>query len=463
MPSLEDEVTELFSGSFMIIGGQWGDEGKGKVVDLLAPAFAAVVRYNGGNNAGHTVRFADRRFALHLIPSGITHPDIRCLMASGMVVDPQALLDEMDALVAADVTFEGRLLLSERVCLVVPSHRALDGAREAARQGSAIGTTGRGIGPAYQDVAQRRALRAYLLQRPEELERRARQLMAEHNQELELLFGAVPVDVDTAVTTLLAQAERLAPLVTDVGLELDTAISSGQPVLFEGAQGVLLDLIHGTYPYVTSSSCLPASASVSCGIGPSLLGPVLGVLKAYVTRVGGGPFPTELDDAVGERIRTAGAEFGTTTGRPRRCGWFDAVAARYAVRTAGIDAIALTKMDVLDGFDEIRIATAYRLPDGQLAERPPTDPDMLSRVVPVYETLDGWSAPTKGLVDAGHLPSSAEAYLNRLEELIGVPIVLVSTGPCREETMVRHLHRVPSDARALLERSVTAARSIANA
>ncbi len=459
MPSLEDEVTELFAGSFMIIGGQWGDEGKGKVVDLLAPAFAAVVRYNGGNNAGHTVRFGEQRFALHLIPSGITHPDIRCLMASGMVVDPQALLDEMDALLTSNVSIEGRLFLSERVCLVLPSHRALDAAREAARQGSAIGTTGRGIGPAYQDVAQRRALRGYLLARPEELERRARQLIGEHNRELELLFGAVPIDVDQAVGTLLAQAERLAPLVTDVGLEVDSALSAGQPVLFEGAQGVLLDLIHGTYPYVTSSSCLPASASVSCGIGPSLLGPVLGVLKAYVTRVGGGPFPTELDDPVGERIRTAGAEFGTTTGRPRRCGWFDAVAARYAVRTAGIDAIALTKLDVLDGFDEIRVATAYRLPDGRLVDRPPTDPEMLDRVEPVYESLSGWSEPTAGVVDPSGLSVDAEAYLDRLEELVGVPIVLVSTGPCREETMVRNLDRVPSDVRALLHRSVTAALS----
>jgi adenylosuccinate synthase len=338
----------------MIIGGQWGDEGKGKVVDLLSAGFAAVVRYNGGNNAGHTVRFADRRFALHLVPSGIIHEGVTCYLASGMVVDPTGLVAEMDRLVDEGVGIEGRIVLSPRASLILPTHRALDGAREGMRGAGKIGTTGRGIGPAYQDRAQRRGLRAHVLDEPGRLREKALELMEEHNRELAVLFNAEPVDLDEALAELESAAARLAPLIGEVGPALRSHRSAGEAVLFEGAQGVLLDLAWGTYPYVTSSSCLPGSAAASCGIGPRLLGPVIGVMKAYATRVGSGPFPSELDNAIGERMRDRGAEFGTTTGRPRRCGWFDAVAARYAVDVAGIDAVAVTKLDILDGFESIR-------------------------------------------------------------------------------------------------------------
>ena len=423
--------------ALMIVGGQWGDEGKGKVVDLLSAGYPVVVRYNGGNNAGHTVRFADRRFALHLVPSGIIHSDVVCYLAAGMVIDPGFLVGELDRLEGEGVATSRRVYLSPRATLILPTHRALDGAREGALGSGKIGTTGRGIGPAYQDQAHRRGLRAYLLGDPERLRGEARALMEQHNRELETLYGAAPVALDAAIEELSAAAKRLAPIVREVGPELRRHAAAGQPILFEGAQGVLLDRWWGTYPFVTSSSCLPGTAAASCGISPRLLGPVVGIMKAYVTRVGGGPFPTELEDATGEQIRERGAEFGTTTGRPRRCGWFDAVAARYAVEVAGIDAIAMTKLDVLDGLESIRVAVDYELSDGAAVEGVPADPDVLAAVRPRYEELPGWTDATSGMTDEAQLPAAARAYLDRLEELVGVPIVLVSTGPRREETMTR--------------------------
>jgi len=424
--------------SLMIIGGQWGDEGKGKVVDLLSGGFSAVVRYNGGNNAGHTVRYADRKFALHLVPSGIIHPGVRCYLASGMVVDPCGLVGEMDKLISEGVDIDGRIVLSPRATLILPTHRALDAAREGMRGKGKIGTTGRGIGPAYQDRAQRRGLRGHVLADPPEKRReRALVLMEQHNHELEALFGTEPVDLDAAMVELERMAERLGPMVDEVGPALRNHEGAGEAVLFEGAQGVLLDLAWGTYPFVTSSSCLPGFAAASCGISPSLLGPVIGVFKAYATRVGSGPFPTELDDAIGERIRERGAEFGTTTGRPRRCGWFDAVAARFAVDVSGIDAMALTKLDILDGFDEIKVATAYRLPDGSTIDTFPADAEIAEGLEPVYETVPGWSAPTEGVTVEAELPAEALDYLNYLEGKVGVPIAIVSNGPRREETMIR--------------------------
>ena len=423
--------------SLMIVGGQWGDEGKGKVVDLLSGSFAAVVRYNGGHNAGHTVRYADRRFALHLVPSGVIHDGVRCYLAAGMVVDPLALLTELDRLADEGVSSDGRVFLSPRATLILPTHRALDLAREGARGGGKIGTTGRGIGPAYADLGQRRAPRAFLLSDPGRLAAQARAVMAEHNRELENLFGAEPVDLDVAVGELESAAGRLAPLLREVGPELEAHAERGDRILFEGAQGVLLDLCHGTYPYVTSSSCLPVAAAASCGVGARLLGPVLGVMKAYVTRVGGGPFPSELDDPVGARMRERGAEYGTTTGRPRRCGWFDAVAGRYAVRVAGIDAVAMTKLDVLDGFDEVEIVVGYELPDGAVLETLPADPELLGKVRPRLRRVPGWRGATEGVTEEAALPAGARAYLATLEELLGVPIVLVSTGARREETLIR--------------------------
>ena len=423
--------------SLMVIGGQWGDEGKGKVVDLLSSGFSAVVRYNGGNNAGHTVRYADRHFALHLVPSGIIHDGVTCYLGSGMVVDSTGMVGEMDKLVSEGIDIEGRLVLSPRATLILPTHRALDSAREGNLGAGKIGTTGRGIGPAYQDRAQRRALRAHVLTDMPRLRGRALELMEQHNRELTILFGAEAVDLGQALEELEVAAERLGPLVSEVGPALRRHRAGGGAVLFEGAQGVMLDLAWGTYPYVTSSSCLPGYAAASCGIGPRLLGPVIGIMKAYATRVGSGPFPSELDDEIGEKMRDRGAEFGTTTGRPRRCGWFDAVAARFAVEVAGIDAVALTKLDILDGFETIKVVTGYRLPDGAVIDTFPADAEVAESIAPIHEELPGWSTPTEGVVDEDQLPEASVAYIRYLEQKLGVPVVIVSTGPRREETLVR--------------------------
>ncbi|MBD3873382.1 MAG: adenylosuccinate synthetase [Acidobacteria bacterium] len=401
----------MSTGSLMIIGGQWGDEGKGKVVDLLSAGFAAVVRYNGGNNAGHTVRFADRRFALHLVPSGIIHDNVRCYLASGMVVDPTGLVAEMDKLEEEGVAIDGRIVLSPRATLILPTHRALDGAREGTLGAGKIGTTGRGIGPAYQDRAQRRALRAHVLAEPVRLRERALALMKQHNRELRKLFDAPTVDLDQAMAEIEDAAVRLAPLLGEVG---------------------------------------PALRSPSCGIGPRFLGPVVGVMKAYATRVGSGPFPSELEDATGERMRERGAEFGTTTGRPRRCGWFDAVAARYAVEVAGIDAVAVTKLDILDGFETIKVVTGYRLPDGSTIDTFPADAEVAEALEPLHEELPGWTAPTEGVVHEDNLPPEAISYLDFLEKKLGVPTVIVSTGPRREETLVRGSSELAQHLRSII-------------
>ena len=423
--------------SVTVLGGQWGDEGKGKVVDLLSAGVHAVVRYNGGHNAGHTVKFADRHFALHLVPSGVIHPGVRCYMGAGMVVDPTALLAEIDDLEHRGVRFDHRLMLSGRAAIILPTHQALDGARERARGEGSIGTTGRGIGPTYQDLAQRRVLRAYLLKEPHRFAVEASMLMEAHNRELELLYRVEPVDVAGAAERLEAAAARLAPLVGEVGPPILEHVRRGDSLLFEGAQGIMLDLYQGTYPFVTSSSCLPGAAAVSCGVPVAVLGPSLAVMKGYVTRVGGGPFPTELSGETGNHLRDRGHEFGTTTGRPRRCGWFDAVAARYAARVAGLDGIALMKLDVLDDLEELRIAVEYRLPGGGTCSEPPDDPQVLATVEPVYETLPGWRSRTAGLLDEKDLPARAAEYIRFIEERVGAPIVLVSTGPRREETLTR--------------------------
>ena len=436
--------------SLMIIGGQWGDEGKGKVVDLLSSGFAAVVRYNGGNNAGHTVRYAERKFALHLVPSGIIHDRVICYLASGMVVEPTGLVEEMDTLINEGVDVDGRIVLSPRATLILPTHRALDGAREGTLGAGKIGTTGRGIGPAYQDRAQRRGLRAHVLAEPQQLRERALELMTAHNRELEILFNAEPVDLDTAMAELETAAERLAPLIGEVGPALRSHRMAREAVLFEGAQGVMLDLAWGTYPFVTSSSCLPGFAAASCGIGPKLLGPVIGVMKAYATRVGSGPFPSELDDATGERMRARGVEFGTTTGRPRRCGWFDAVAARYAVELAGIDAVAVTKLDILDGFESVKVVTSYRLPDGSTLDTFPADSETALALEPVLEELPGWSSPVEGVIREENLPAEAEAYIRFLEDKIGAPAVIVSTGPRREETLIRGNSELSEQLRSII-------------
>jgi adenylosuccinate synthase len=421
----------------VVVGGQWGDEGKGKVVDLLCPAFRHVVRFNGGNNAGHTVRFADRHFALHLIPSGILQPECRCFIGPTVVVDPVALLEELRALEEKAVSVRARLTVSPRAHLVLPGHRALDLARESSRGASRLGTTGRGIGPAYEARAARTGVRFGLARNP----RRLREAVVAASEELEAAlrsYPAVQVPAPEEIERTVQAALALAPLLGDVSRALAEATAAGEPILFEGAQGSLLDLDHGTYPYVTSSGCLAGFAAPSCGLPARVIDGVLGVFKAYATRVGSGPFPTELDDATGDYLRQRGNEFGTTTGRPRRTGWFDAVAARAAVRWSGIEAVALTKLDVLDEVDEIRVATAYRIGDEAVTDFP-DDVDDLAGAVPVYEAFEGWRGNSSGITTYGKLPRLARRYVSRLEGLLGVPVVLVSTGPRREETIVRKL------------------------
>jgi len=437
--------------SLMVIGGQWGDEGKGKIVDLLSGGFSAVVRYNGGNNAGHTVRVGERHFALHLIPSGIIHPAVQCYMGANMVIDPIALKDELEGLAGQRVAVDGRLSISTRAALILPTHQALDTAREGSRGVKAIGTTGRGIGPAYQDVAQRRGLRAWILRDQKTFEAYCQSLMETHNRELETVFGAEPVNVAEATPPLVEAQRVLAPLVADIGPRIRAHHDRGEAVLFEGAQGVMLDVVWGTYPYVTSSSCLPASAAPSCGIGPAHLGDVIGVMKAYVTRVGGGPFPSEDHGAAGETIRERGHEFGTTTGRPRRCGWFDLVAARHAIEVAGIDALAITKLDVLDGIETLKVAVAYELDDGTVLDHVPADAETLAKVRPRYREISGWRNPCEGVVEEESLPVEAEAYLQFLERQLGVPVVIVSTGPRRSETMTRGTSALAQVVRPILE------------
>ena len=435
-PQGRSEVKESIAGMPAVIGAQWGDEGKGKIVDLLAGRVDAVARYSGGHNAGHTVRFGSRKFALHLIPSGIIHPGTLCFLGPGLVLDPLALVREMDSLVSQGIDFGERLKISGRAALILPTHQALDLARESRRGKEKIGTTGRGIGPAYEDVASRRGLRAWLLGQPERLRREAEKLMALHNLELERLHGAAPVDLGKALSDLLAAAGSLAPYLAEVGGELRGLLASGATVLLEGAQGVLLDPIWGTYPFVTSSSCLPASGAATLGLPAATVGPVLGVMKAYTTRVGSGPFPTEEKGEIGRRLAEGGAEFGTTTGRPRRCGYFDAVAARHAVEVAGIEAIALTKIDVLDGFEEILMGVAYEDESGSPIDAFPADTGLLDHVRVRYERLQGWEGTVEGLRDPAALPVGAWALISRIEELLGIPVVLLSTGPRREETMI---------------------------
>jgi adenylosuccinate synthase len=421
----------------VVVGGQWGDEGKGKVVDLLCPAFDHVVRFNGGNNAGHTVRFADRHFALHLIPSGILQPNCRCLIGPGVVIDPAALLDEVRLIEEQAVSVRPRLLVSPRAHIVLPGHRALDQAREANRGAGKLGTTGRGIGPAYEARSRRTGIRMGLARNP----RRLREAVAAASGELADMLAGFPdakVPATDEIDRTVEAALALAPLLADVSQALAEAREKGESILFEGAQGTLLDLDHGTYPYVTSSGCLAGFAAPACGMPARAINGVLGVFKAYATRVGSGPFPTELTDNIGEHLRRRGNEFGTTTGRPRRTGWFDAVAARAAVRWSGIEAVALTKLDVLDEVSEIRIATAYTI-GGQTIEHFPDDAEDVADAMPVYEVVPGWQANSSGVTSFRRLPELAHRYVARLEQLLGVPAVMISTGPRREETIVRHV------------------------
>ncbi|ROR32035.1 adenylosuccinate synthase [Inmirania thermothiophila] len=422
--------------SVVVVGTQWGDEGKGKVVDLLTPGVAAVVRFQGGHNAGHTLVIDGEKTVLHLIPSGILHEGVRCLIGNGVVVAPDALVREIEGLEARGVPARERIGVSGACPLILPYHQALDLARERARGRDAIGTTGRGIGPAYEDKAARRGLRVADLLEPARFAERLREVMDYHNFVLTRYLNAEAVDYDTVLEGALAAAEVIGPLVTDVAGTLHGLREAGADLLFEGAQGALLDIDHGTYPYVTSSNCVAGAAGVGSGVGVGDLDYVLGITKAYTTRVGGGPFPTELQDETGRRLAERGHEFGSTTGRPRRCGWLDLVALRRSVRLSGVDGLCITKLDVLDGLERVRVCVGYR-DGGRLLDAPPAGAEALARCEPVYEELPGWHESTAGLTDEAALPGNARRYLEFVERFVGVPVDMISTGPERGEIITR--------------------------
>ncbi len=423
----------------VVVGTQWGDEGKGKVVDWLTDHAQGVVRFQGGHNAGHTLVIGGKKTVLHLIPSGILRDSVDCFIGNGVVVSPQALVAEMNELEAAGVRgVVARLCISEACPLILPYHVALDSAREAARGEQKIGTTGRGIGPAYEDKVARRAIRLQDLFDAVRFTEKLKELLDFHNFVLKHYYKQMPVDFARTRDETLALAPRFAPLVADVPRALYHANRAGKNLLFEGAQGSLLDIDHGTYPFVTSSNCVAGAAAAGAGIGPHHLHYVLGITKAYTTRVGGGPFPTEISDDVGERLRQRGQEFGATTGRPRRTGWFDAAALKRSIQLNGVSGLCITKLDVLDGVEAVKICVGYEL-EGKLSEILPVGAEELERCVPVYEELPGWRESTVGVKAHARLPRAARDYLARIESLTGVPIDLISTGPERDETIVlRH-------------------------
>lgn len=423
-------------GKFVVVlGTQWGDEGKGKIVDLLTENAAGVVRFQGGHNAGHTLVIKGEKTVLHLIPSGILREGVECMIGNGVVLSPEALLKEIDMLEAEGVPVSERLKLSVSCQLILPYHAALDAAREAARGSKAIGTTGRGIGPAYEDKAARRGIRLGDLLDTERFAEKLKTVVEYHNFALEHLYKAETVDYDTVLADTLAYVERLKPMMADIPTRLHELRENGDNVMFEGAQGSLLDIDHGTYPYVTSSNTTAGGASTGSGVGPRDLDYILGITKAYTTRVGAGPFPTELFDDVGAQIAKKGQEFGATTGRARRCGWLDAVALKSAMRLNSITGICVTKLDVLDELESINICTAYEL-DGEIVSVPPAGSAAFGRCKPVYETLPGWQSNTFGVTDYDALPENAKKYLARMGELLGTPVDIISTGPDRDHTMV---------------------------
>ena len=420
----------------VVIGTQWGDEGKGKIVDWLTDRAQGVVRFQGGHNAGHTLVVNGKKTVLHLIPSGILRDNVTCYIGNGVVMAPDALLEEMDMLAAAGVSVEGRLKISEATPLILPHHVALDKAREIAKGAGKIGTTGRGIGPAYEDKVARRALRVQDLFHRERFAAKLGEVLDQHNFMLKNYYKADIVDFNKSLDDAMRMAERIKPLVADVPRALYDANKAGDNLLFEGAQGTLLDIDHGTYPFVTSSNCTAGGASTGTGMGPSSMHYVLGITKAYTTRVGSGPFPTELFDDVGKYLGEKGHEFGATTGRARRCGWFDAAALKRSIQINGISGLCVTKLDVLDGLETLRICVGYNI-DGIKSDILPVGAETLSNCEPIYEELPGWSDTTVGVKTVDGLPANARSYLNRMEQLCGVPIDIISTGPDREETIVK--------------------------
>ena len=422
----------------VVLGTQWGDEGKGKIVDLLTDQASLVARFQGGHNAGHTLVIEGRKTALHLIPSGILRDDVACVIGNGVVLAPDALLKEIQMLEQQGVPVRERLKISPACPLILSYHVALDQAREAARGKGKIGTTGRGIGPAYEDKVARRGLRFGDLMYPERFAAKLKGVVEYHNFALTNYYNVEPVSYEQTLEQALAWGEELKPLLADVTDILHTAREAGENILFEGAQGSLLDIDHGTYPFVTSSNTTAGGTATGSGFGPLYLDYVLGITKAYTTRVGSGPFPTELECEVGRHLGEKGHEFGTTTGRERRCGWFDAVAVKHAIRINSISGICLTKLDVLDGLETVKICVGYQDAQGN-ALTMPNDADDWAQVVPVYEALPGWSENTFGIKSIDELPQAARDYISRLEELVGAPIDIVSTGPDRVETiLLRH-------------------------
>ena len=423
----------------VILGTQWGDEGKGKIVDLLTDRATYVVRYQGGHNAGHTLVIEGEKTVLHLIPSGILRPNVTCMIGNGVVLSPEALMKEVGMLEQRGIPVRERLLISEACPLILPYHIALDQARETARGDQAIGTTGRGIGPAYEDKVARRALRVGDLMNMEQFERKLREVVEFHNFSLTQYYKQSAVDVEEVLAYCQQIAPTLLAMVADIPGLLDKARKNGEHIMFEGAQGTLLDIDHGTYPYVTSSNTTVGGVATGAGFGPRHIDYVLGIVKAYTTRVGSGPFPTELDCETGQHLGVKGHEFGATTGRKRRTGWFDAVAMRRAVQINSISGLCLTKLDVLDGLEEVKICTGYKLPSGEVVDLPPLAAEDYEQVEPVYETLRGWAKPTVGVTKHEDLPAKALAFIARIEALLEVPVHIISTGPDRAETItLRH-------------------------
>ncbi len=429
----------------VVVGTQWGDEGKGKLVDWLTESAQGVVRFQGGHNAGHTLVINGVKTALHLIPSGIMRPGVKCYIGNGVVLSVPKLLEEIEGLEKAGVEVRERLRISEACPLILPFHAALDIAREAYREKGGIakiGTTGRGIGPAYEDKIARRALRVQDLKHPARFAEKLKVLLELHNHVLTQVLGAEAIDYQPVYDDAMRYAEIIRPMIADVSRELNEAHRNGANLLFEGAQGTLLDVDHGTYPYVTSSNCVAGNAAAGAGVGPGLLHYILGITKAYCTRVGGGPFPTELDwetpGTVGHHLSTVGAEKGVTTGRSRRCGWFDAALLKRSAQVNGLSGLCITKLDVLDGLEELKLCIGYEL-DGETIDILPLGADEIERCQPIYETMQGWSDSTVGVTQFDRLPVNARLYLQRIEQVTGVPIDLISTSPDRDHTiMMRH-------------------------
>lgn len=442
--SVRPGLTQSFSKGFfqmaknvVVVGAQWGDEGKGKIVDWLTEQAAGVVRFNGGHNAGHTLVINGKKTILRLIPSGIMHATSVCYLGNGVVLSPEAFFREVDELIALGVpNVESRLRVSANAPLIMPYHVALDHAREAAAGNKKIGTTGRGIGPAYEDKIARRTVRVADLFEPERFAEQVRTVMKLHNFVLEKFLGAEPLDPEKVIADTLSYAERLRPMVCDVSASLQRDMAEGKSFLFEGAQGSMLDIDHGTYPFVTSSNTVAGSACAGAGVGPHQLNYVLGITKAYCTRVGEGPFPTELFDETGELLRKKGNEFGAVTGRPRRCGWFDGAALRRAVQINGLTGLAIMKLDVLDGMETVKLGVGYRY-KGETIDIMPAGADAVAECEPIYEEFPGWKESTFGVQKWEDLPETAQRYLTRLAEVAGAPIAVISTGPDRVQTILR--------------------------